>query len=98
MDIIVNATPVGMHPNVDQCILPYTAPIHSGQTLVDIVYNPLATEFLKFGKSRGCKTVPGLGMLLHQACCSLRYWYPEETKDIPDVDILKIMRKALGYN
>lgn len=98
MDIIVNATPVGMHPNVDQCILPYTAPIHSGQTLVDIVYNPLATEFLKFGKSRGCKTVPGLGMLLHQACCSLRCWYPEETKDIPDVDILKIMRKALGYD
>lgn len=98
MDIIVNATPVGMHPNVDQCILPYTAPIHAGQALVDIVYNPLATEFLKFGASRGCKTVPGLGMLLHQACCSLRCWYPEETKDIPDVDILKIMRKALGYD
>lgn len=98
MDIIVNATPVGMHPNVDQCILPYTAPIHAGQALVDIVYNPLATEFLKFGASRGCKTVPGLGMLLHQACGSLRCWYPEETKDIPDVDILKIMRKALGYD
>jgi len=98
MDIIVNATSVGMHPNEDQCILPYTAPIHSGQTLADVVYNPLATEFLKFGKSRGCKTVPGLGMLLHQACGSLRCWYPEETKDIPDADILKIMRKALGYN
>ena len=98
MDIIVNATSVGMHPNVDQCILPYTAPIHAGQTLVDVVYNPLATEFLKFGESRGCKTVPGLGMLLHQACGSLRCWYPEETKDIPDADILKIMRKALGYD
>lgn len=98
MDIIVNATPVGMHPNVDQCILPYTAPIHAGQTLADVVYNPLATEFLKFGQSRGCKTVPGLGMLLHQACGSLRCWYPEETKDIPDADILKIMRKALGYD
>ena len=98
MDIIVNATPVGMHPNEDQCILPYTAPIHAGQTLADVVYNPLDTEFLKFGQSRGCKTVPGLGMLLHQACGSLRCWYPEETKDIPDADILKIMRKALGYD
>lgn len=98
MDIIVNATSVGMHPNEDQCILPYTAPIHAGQTLADVVYNPLATEFLKFGKSRGCKTVHGLGMLLHQACGSLRCWYPEETKDIPDADILKIMRKALGYD
>lgn len=98
MDIIVNATPVGMHPNVGQCILPYTAPIHAGQTLADVVYNPLDTEFLKFGQSRGCKTVPGLGMLLHQACGSLRCWYPEETKDIPDADILKIMRKALGYD
>lgn len=98
MDLIVNATSVGMHPNVDQCILPYTTQIHAGQALADVVYNPLATEFLKFGKSRGCKTVPGLGMLLHQACGSLRCWYPEETKDIPDADILKIMRKALGYD
>ena len=85
-----------MYPNVEGNILPPTSNIHQGQTLVDMVYNPLATEFLKMGYCRGCKVVTGLGMLLYQACGSLRLWFPEETKDVPDEDIIGIMKGALG--
>ena len=72
--LIVNATPLGMYPNVDACPdIPYQflSPTH---LLYDLVYNPAETEFLKRGKAKGAATVNGYSMLQHQAEEAWRIW------------------------
>lgn len=65
-DVIINCTPVGMHPNVNASLI---APelFRSGQAVFDIVYNPLETKLLADARSRGLKTVPGVEMFINQA-------------------------------
>jgi shikimate dehydrogenase len=65
-DIIVNCTPVGMHPNVDASLIPPEL-FRPGQVVFDIVYTPLETKLLTEAKSRGLKVIPGVEMFLNQA-------------------------------
>ena len=72
--LIVNASPVGMFPNVDSAPkIPYEF-ISSAHLLYDLVYNPTETEFLKRGKAKGAATVNGLSMLHQQAEEAWRIW------------------------
>lgn len=72
--LIINATPIGMYPDVEDApALPYDA-IGSGHTLIDLIYNPEETRFLALGKARGANTCNGLPMLLAQAEASWRIW------------------------
>lgn len=65
-DVLVNSTPVGMYPKVGES--PVSEEIISNyEAIVDIVYNPTETEFLKIGKALGKKAVGGLYMLVAQA-------------------------------
>lgn len=72
-DILINSTPVGMNPNVDQSVIPEKI-IPKNIAVMDIVYNPIKTKLLKAAKKRGCKTVSGVGMLVHQGAESERIW------------------------
>jgi shikimate dehydrogenase len=72
IDIVVNATSIGMHPH-DPMLLPSTA--FSGQHLVcDIVYRPRHTPLLRAAQGQGARTVDGLGMLLHQGAKAFEIW------------------------
>lgn len=72
--LIVNTTPVGMFPLINELPnLPYQF-ITSSHLLYDLVYNPVETEFLKRGKSQGASTVNGLSMLHQQAEEAWRIW------------------------
>ncbi len=72
--LIVNTTPLGMHPGIDKLPdLPYRK-LKENQTLYDLVYNPAETLFLKKGKEKGCKTVGGLYMLQQQAEAAWNIW------------------------
>ena len=72
--LIVNCTPVGTFPNVDNCPdLPYKL-ISNQNVFFDLVYNPLETLFMKKGKEKGCKTLNGYEMLKFQAEKSLEIW------------------------
>lgn len=72
-DIVVNSTPLGMHPK--EGVSPVDPSIFNNQTvLVDLIYNPDKTEFLLQGSKRGMKTINGLGMLIHQALKSFEIW------------------------
>ncbi|MBS1547196.1 MAG: shikimate dehydrogenase [Bacteroidetes bacterium] len=72
--LIVNTTPVGMHPQVDEAPpLPYAA-LSSKHTLVDLVYNPPETKFLMHGLEHGARTIGGMGMLLKQAEEAWHIW------------------------
>lgn len=56
--------------------------------VTDIVYTPLETDLLKYARSIGCRTVDGLGMLLHQAVPGFERWFgtrPEVTEDLRDL-------------
>jgi len=73
MDIIINATTIGMHPDVNRTLL--TADVmHKGLIVNDIVYEPLQTRLLTEAKKAGARTVTGLGMLIHQAALSFEIW------------------------
>lgn len=73
-NVIVNCTPVGMYPHVDECPpLPYEA-MDSHTLLYDLIYNPDETLFLKKGAERGAVTKNGLEMLLLQAFASWDFW------------------------
>jgi len=72
--LLINTTPLGMYPNVDECAaIPYqylTAKHH----LYDLIYNPIETKFLKKGKMLGASTQNGQEMLILQAEESWRIW------------------------
>ncbi len=72
--VVINCTPVGMHPHTDECPeIPYEF-IGEGHILYDLVYNPEDTLFLKKGKAVGATTKNGLEMLLLQAKAAWNIW------------------------
>ena len=72
--IIINTTPIGMQSNQSSIDLEL---LHKNQILIDIIYNPLETEFLKLGNKIGAKTFNGLDMFIHQGLMSLDLWFGE---------------------
>ncbi len=72
-DILVNATSVGMHPDVDISPVPSDL-LHFDLSVMDIIYNPLETKFLKDAKSAGAKVVSGIEMLLYQGAVAFEIW------------------------
>ena len=72
--LIVNTTPLGTSPNTDQCPdIPYEY-ITEKHLLMDLVYNPSETLFLKKGKEKGAKILNGESMLMHQAEEAWKIW------------------------
>lgn len=73
-DIIINCTPLGTFPNVENCPdIPYEA-INARHILYDLIYNPLETKFLRLGRERKATTINGLKMLELQAEKSWSIW------------------------
>jgi len=64
--LLVNSSPIGMLPKVDQSPLPDNIKLHQKLTVYDLVYNPQETKLLKQAKAAGAKAVSGLGMLVRQ--------------------------------
>jgi len=82
-DLLINTTSLGMtgQPalDIDLAALPETA------VVTDIVYTPLETDLLRRASARGNATVPGLGMLLHQAVRGFELWFgqrPQVTAEL----------------
>lgn len=77
-DIIVQCTPVGMYPNTEQMLMiPYYA-MHPKQVVMDLVYNPEETYFVRYAKQQGCTVASGLTMLYTQADASFQIWMQKE--------------------
>ncbi len=73
--VIVNCSPVGMYPHVEECPpLPYEA-MDSQTLLYDLIYNPEETLFLRRGREQGALTKNGLEMLLLQAFAGWEMWH-----------------------
>lgn len=65
-DIIINTTPVGMYPNVNDSLLDEKI-LKKFKVAIDLIYNPLETKFLREAKEYGLKTINGMDMLIEQA-------------------------------
>jgi len=75
IDLLCNATPLGMHPNENESPIDKSF-FTSDMAVFDIVYNPLKTKLLQEAEEIGCKTVGGIGMLIHQGLESFKLWFP----------------------
>ncbi len=86
VDLIVNATPLGMNPSDPSPILArLLAPHH---LVLDCVYGPSKTALLRAAEQAGARSANGLSMLLHQGALSFSIWFDREAPIDP-------MRKAL---
>ena len=89
---MVNATPVGMYPNVDESIIPKTL-LKSDLIVYDLVYRPVETKLIREAKEAGATTISGHKMLLEQAAESFRIWTGLEP---PKDAMLKALKLELG--
>ena len=72
-DLVVNTTSLGMTGKTEMRV-PLDG-LRPGIIVNDLVYTPLRTRFLAEAEERGCRTVDGLGMLLHQAVPGFERWF-----------------------
>ncbi|MDD3225612.1 MAG: shikimate dehydrogenase [Clostridium sp.] len=79
-DIIINCTPLGMFPNINNCAVDNNC-ISKFSYAVDLIYNPSETLFLKNAKKLGLQAVNGLYMLISQAVCAQELWHDVKISD-----------------
>ncbi|MEA1869256.1 MAG: shikimate dehydrogenase [Euryarchaeota archaeon] len=82
-DILINATSVGMHPDVDATPVP-AGLLRPGLAVFDIVYNPRRTRLLLEAEQKGATIVEGVRMLVHQGAEAFSIW----TGRKPPVDVM----------
>lgn len=92
-DILIDTTPVGMHPNVDADAIVGAEDMHEGLVVFDAVYNPNETSLIKQAIKANAKPVYGIKMLLYQGVESFKIW----TGQNPPVDVMEdALRKTLN--
>ena len=93
VDILINTTPVGMHPNVDDTPIAQACDMHGDLIVFDAVYNPNETGLLRQAIEAGAKPVYGIKMLLYQGAESFEIWTGKKAP----VDVMhEALTKYLG--
>lgn len=87
-DILINATPVGMFPKINETPIDKNK-LKPNMIVFDTIYNPIETKLLKEAKAQGCKTINGLSMFVHQAAAQFKLW----TGQMPSVETIE----AIAY-
>lgn len=88
--LLVNATPVGMYPMDDESPLPDAGYLRPEMVVFDMVYNPIETRLLQQAQVRGCRTIGGLSMLVHQGAAAFELWTGMEAP-------VSAMKHAVGF-
>jgi len=92
-DILINATSVGMSPDVDETAVPARL-LKPGLIVFDIVYNPIQTRLLREAEAAGAHTIGGLDMLVWQGAIAFEKWTGQKAP----LDLMKReAMKALGH-
>ena len=91
-DLIINCTPIGMHPGKDRSLVPPEL-FREGQAVFDVVYTPLKTKLISSAEEFGLKVVPGVEMFVNQAVLQFERFTGEKAP----VDIMRrIVMEHLG--
>lgn len=94
-DLLINATPVGMFPKVENC--PVTEEVISRCACVfDAIYNPDKTKLMQTAESHGIKAIGGMAMLVWQAVVAHEIWSGAKYSDSDIEQLIEDMRAALA--
>lgn len=88
-DVLVNATSIGLYPQVDDLPSIDYATIKPGMVVCDVIPNPPRTRFLEMAQARGALTLDGLGMLVYQGAIAFKLWTGREAP-------VEVMKQALA--
>ena len=91
-DLIINCTPIGMHPNENASLIP-AGLFRSGQVVFDVVYTPLETKLLADARACGLKVVSGVEMFINQAVVQFERFTGAEA---PVEVMRKVVMERLG--
>jgi shikimate dehydrogenase len=91
VDLLVNATSLGLKPSDELPLDEKTFPLSQAAAVYDMIYRPAETRLLQKAKAAGCRTANGLGMLLYQGAKALEIWSGQPAP-------LSFMRAALEIN
>jgi 3-dehydroquinate dehydratase/shikimate dehydrogenase len=91
-DVVVNCTPVGMHPNVDETPL-HASFLKPGLTVFDTVYTPENTKLIREARARGCHVVTGVDMFVRQAARQFEIFTGQTP---PVAKMRELLRKAMS--
>ncbi|NES42560.1 shikimate dehydrogenase [Moorena sp. SIO2C4] len=94
-NLLVNATPVGMYPNIEQSPVDQLAMARLPENAIayDLIYTPNPTQFLLQAKERGAIAIDGLEMLVQQGAAAFKIWLGQT----PPVDIMRhALQEKLG--
>ncbi len=94
VDLVVNATSVGMEPQSGLSVWPDEIPIPTNAIYYDVIYKPAQTYFLQRAKAAGRPTLNGVGMIVLQGVVGFKIWTGQE----PPVEIMwQSVLNGLGY-
>jgi len=82
VDLIINSTPVGMHPDTAGAPLSGSLHFSDHQTVYDLIYNPWETMMLSRARAEGATVLNGFEMLILQGLYSLAHWFPRREREI----------------
>ncbi len=71
-EILINCTPIGMNPRVNDS--PLEEIPSSVRVVFDVIYSPIETRLLRQGRADGCTTIAGVDMFVRQACAQFEIW------------------------
>jgi shikimate dehydrogenase len=72
--IVVNATSIGLFPDVDARLEVDLGSLRPGMVIADVIPNPPRTRLIRDAEARGCTVLDGLGMLVNQGVIGIRHW------------------------
>ncbi|MGO9254938.1 MAG: shikimate dehydrogenase [Bryobacteraceae bacterium] len=93
VDILVNATSIGLYPDSDSMPPVDLGAAHSGMLVCDAVFNPPETRLIRAARERGLAVLDGLAMLVYQGAIGFELWTHEQA---PERVMKQALRKALG--
>ena len=73
-DIVVNATSIGLFPDVDARMALDLASLQPEMVVADVIVNPPSTHLIRDAAQRGCQVIDGIGMLVNQGVIGVKYW------------------------
>lgn len=83
-DLLINATSIGLFPNVEETPAIDFASITPGMVVCDVIPNPPSTPFLRRAAEHGATTLDGLGMLVYQGAIAFKMWTGQE----PSIEVM----------
>jgi len=73
-DIVINATSIGLYPDVEAKLDLVLDSLRPGMIVADVIPNPPRTRLIQDAQVRGCRVLDGLGMLVNQGVIGIKYW------------------------